>query len=104
MRINRSTGIVIIAGKQEVSEKNVTLSAVIIKNMRKRLIILFLLLVSIANLKASPQASDYLIIGNDTLPLYQLILEDYLHSVEQPTDSNSLFAADFHLWGFNSLD
>jgi len=58
--------------------------------MRKRLIILFFLLVAIENLKASPQAPDYLIIGNDALPLYQLILEDYLHSVEQPTDSNNL--------------
>jgi len=63
--------------------------------MRKKLIILFLLLVPIINLKASPQAPDYLIIGNDTLSLYQLILEDYLYLVEQPTDSNSLFGFSF---------
>jgi len=63
--------------------------------MRKKLIIIFLLLVPIANLKASPQVPDYLIIINDTLPLYQLILEDYLHSLEQPTDSNSLFGFSF---------
>ncbi len=63
--------------------------------MKKRLIILFLVLVPIVNLKASPQIPDYLIIGNDTLPLYQLILEDYLHSLEQSTDSNSLFGFSF---------
>ncbi len=63
--------------------------------MRKTLTIIFLLLIPIANLKASPQSPDYLIIGNDTLPLYQLILEDYLHSLEQPTDSNNLFGFSF---------
>lgn len=63
--------------------------------MRKELIIIFLLLIPIANFKASPQSPDYLIIGNDTLPLYQLILEDYLHSLEQPTDSNNLFGFSF---------
>lgn len=63
--------------------------------MRKKLTIIFLLLVSIVNLKASPQAPDYLIIGNDTVPLYQLILEDYLHSIEQQTDSTSLFGFSF---------
>lgn len=63
--------------------------------MGKELIIIFLLLIPIANLKASPQSPDYLIIGNDTLPLYQLILEDYLHSLEQPTDSNNLFGFSF---------
>jgi len=56
---------------------------------------LILLLALIVKLKASPQAPDYLIIGNDTLPLFQLILEDYLHSVEQPTDSSSLFGFSF---------
>ncbi len=63
--------------------------------MGKKFIIIFLLLVPIVNLKASPQAPDYLIIDNDTVPLYQLILEDYLHSLEQPTDSNSLFGFSF---------
>lgn len=63
--------------------------------MRKELIIIFLLLIPIGNLKASPQSPDYLIIGNDTLPLYQLILEDYLHSLEQPTDSINLFGFNF---------
>ena len=63
--------------------------------MKKWLIILNLLLASIGNLKASPQAPDYLIIGKDTLPLYQLILEDYLRSIEQPADSSSLFGLNF---------
>lgn len=44
--------------------------------MKKKLIIIFSILISILNLKASPQAPDYLIIGKDTLPLYNLILED----------------------------
>ena len=63
--------------------------------MRKRLKILFLLLVPIANLEASPQAPDYLIIGKDTVPVFQLILESYLQTIEQPTDSNSLFGFSF---------
>lgn len=66
-----------------------------IDNMKKKLTILFLLLVAIAKLEASPQAPDYIIIGNDTLPLYHLILEDYLHSIEQTTDSNNLFGFSF---------
>ena len=63
--------------------------------MRQNLIILFLLLLSTANLKASPQAPDYLIVGKDTIPLYQLILEDYLYSIKQSTDNNSLFGFSF---------
>ncbi|MFV0470162.1 MAG: hypothetical protein ACK5MK_14705 [Dysgonomonas sp.] len=71
--------------------------------MRQNLIIIFLLLSSIAHLKASPQAPDYLIVGKDTIPLSQLILEDYLHSVKQPTDSNSLFGFRFgNDFGFES--
>lgn len=65
------------------------------ENMKKRLTILFLILAAIAKLEASPQAPDYLIIEKDTLPLYQLILEDYLHSIELPTDSNNLFGFSF---------
>lgn len=63
--------------------------------MKKKLIIIFSILISILNLKASPQVPDYLIIGKDTLPLYNLILEDYLHSTEQSTDSISLFGFSF---------
>lgn len=63
--------------------------------MKNKIIFIFLLSISIVNLKASPQAPDYLIIGNDTLPVYKLILEDYLNSVEQPADSNSLFGFKF---------
>lgn len=63
--------------------------------MRQNLIIIFLLLLSTANLKASPQAPDYLIVGKDTIPLYQLILEDYLYSIKQSTDNNSLFGFSF---------
>ena len=64
--------------------------------MKTRLMVLFLLLAPMSILKASPQLPDYIIIGNDTLPLYQLILEDYLQSIEQPTDSiRSLFGFSF---------
>lgn len=63
--------------------------------MRQNLMIIFLLLLSTANLKASPQAPDYLIVGKDTIPLYQLILEDYLYSIKQSTDNNSLFGFSF---------
>lgn len=72
--------------------------------MRKNLIIIFLLLLSTVNLRSSPQVSDYLIVGNDTLSLYQLILEDYLQSIEQPTDSNSLFGFSFRNdFGYESI-
>jgi len=64
--------------------------------MKKRLMVLFLLLTPMSILKASPQSPDYIIIGNDTLPIYQLILEDYLQSIKQPTDSTSLFGFSFY--------
>ena len=63
--------------------------------MKKWLIILNVLLVSIVNLKATPQAPDYIIIGNDTLPISQLILGDYLCSLKQTTDSTNLFRFNF---------
>ena len=63
--------------------------------MRQNLIIIFLLLSSIVDLKASLQVPDYSIIGKDTLPIYQLILEDYLHSIEHRVDIDSLFGFSF---------
>ena len=39
--------------------------------MKTRLMVLFLLLAPMSILKASPQSPDYIIIGNDTLTIYQ---------------------------------
>ena len=61
----------------------------------KIIISIFATICFISLIKASPQAPDYLIIGKDTLPIYQLILENYLQNLEQPTDSNSLFGFSF---------
>ncbi|MDR2650788.1 MAG: hypothetical protein LBC68_00530 [Prevotellaceae bacterium] len=61
----------------------------------KRIILSFNFTICFLFLKASPQAPDYLIVGKDTLPVYQLILEEYLQSLEHPNDSNSLFGFRF---------
>ena len=65
------------------------------KRKMKKVIISVCTVICFISVKASPQAPDYLIIGKDTLPVYQLILEDYFQTLEQPTDSNSLFGFSF---------
>ncbi len=68
-----------------------------------RVIFIFLLLIGFVDLKASPQSPDFLIIGQDTLPLYHLPL----HSLDSLTQnkffdnlqSDTLqFGFSFNLW------
>ena len=61
----------------------------------KKIVLLLTIVFCFIKLKASPQAPDYLIIGKDTLPVCQLILEEYLDSVEEPAENNSLFGFNF---------
>ena len=74
--------------------------------MRQNLIIIFLLLLSTANLKASPQAPDYLIVGKDTIPpvsythLYAVVPSSFSTKLSKPI---SAIVADRILLTISSL-
>ena len=63
-------------------------------------VLFFLLLVSKQGF-ASPQVPDYIIYQGDTLPVYNLILEQYLSAINKP-DQGSLFGLKFR--GSGSLN
>jgi hypothetical protein len=60
----------------------------------KHLIIEISFIVLCCQLYSSPQAPDFLIIGKDTIPVYNLILESYLQQIEEP-DNGNLFGFSF---------
>ncbi|MDR1348672.1 MAG: hypothetical protein LBJ63_09685 [Prevotellaceae bacterium] len=60
----------------------------------KHLIIEISFIVCCCSLYASPQVSDFLIIEKDTIPVYNLILENYLQQIEKP-DKGRLFGFSF---------
>jgi len=64
--------------------------------VRRLILISFFILSAICVSKAhpSPQSPDYLIYKGDTIAIYELILEQYLHSQSQ-ADSGSLFGLSF---------
>ncbi len=64
--------------------------------MRKTgiIILTFFLLASKQNVWASPQLPDYLIFNGDTIPVYSLILEQYLEKINTPNQGD-LFGLKF---------
>jgi hypothetical protein len=61
--------------------------------MRKSYILIILAFVTL-KAQASPQMPDILIFGKDTIGIYNLILEQYLHKLDT-TSSNQLFGLTF---------
>jgi hypothetical protein len=59
----------------------------------KNIIVIFTLLIFSNGLCASPQLPDYLIYKNDTIPIYRLILEEYLN--KNANDQGNLFGYKF---------
>lgn len=70
--------------------KKIALKKKIIKNI----IIILILIILPLRLLASPQMPDYIIYKNDTIPTYNLILEQYLQNNEK-LNSEKLFGLSF---------
>jgi hypothetical protein len=66
----------------------------IIKQCKIRTITVILILFLPFKSMASPQLPDYIIYKSDTIPVYQLILEEYFGHMEIP-DQGSLFGLKF---------
>lgn len=60
----------------------------------KTFLICFCLTIKATSILASPQMPDYLIYKNDTIAVYQLILENYFNKI-RATDNGKLFGLSF---------
>ena len=69
------------------------------KKIIKNIIVIFTLIILPLRLLASPQMPDYIIYKNDTIPTYNLILEQYLQKNEK-FNSEKLFGLSFRNGSF----